>query len=79
MTKEKMLEILNKKIEVARKDFAYWNNKYQISFARLDVLKDRLDELLALEPEEGESEKESKNEYINISTLMKNLKVLSKR
>lgn len=60
MTKEKILEILNKKIEVARKDFAYWNNKYQISFAKLDTLKDLLDEILASELEEGESEKESK-------------------
>lgn len=62
MEKEKLIEILNKKIEVARKDFAYWNNKYQISFAKLDTLKDLLDEILASESEEEESEKgEQKN------------------
>ena len=56
MTKEKFLEILNKKIEAAAKDFAYWNSKCNVSFAKLDVLKDLLDEILASESEEGEQE-----------------------
>lgn len=56
MTKEKLLEILNKKIEAAAKDFGYWNSKCNVSFAKLDVLKDLLDEILALESEEGGSE-----------------------
>lgn len=55
MTKEKLLEILNKKIKAAAKDFEYWNSKCQVSFAKLDILKDLLDELVSeLEVEESE-------------------------
>ena len=45
MTKEKLLEILNKKIKAAAKDFACWDSKYNVSFAKLGTLKDLLDEL----------------------------------
>ena len=57
MAKEKLLEILNKKIKAAAKDFEYWNSKCNVSFAKLDILKDLLDEILASESEKGESEK----------------------
>lgn len=56
MTKEKILEILNKKMEAARKDFEYWSSKYEVSFAKLDLLKELLDELSASESEEGDQE-----------------------
>ena len=57
MTKEKLLEILNEKIKAAAKDCEYWDNKYQVAFTKLDTLKDLLDEIVASESEEGESEK----------------------
>ena len=52
MEKEKMIEILNKKIKAAAKDFEYWNSKCNVSFAKLDTLKDLLDELLLEEENE---------------------------
>ena len=68
MTKEKLLEILNKKIEEARKDFAYWDSKCKVSFTKLDVLKDLLDELVS-ELEAEESEKgEQKNGWCRYNT-----------
>lgn len=63
MTKEKILEILNKKIDAVKKDVNYWYTTYQISSSKLDLLEGLVDELLKLESEGEESEKgEQKNE-----------------
>ena len=56
MTKEKLLEILNKKIEAAKKDVEYWYIRHQVATAKLDLLEELVDELSKLDPEEGESE-----------------------
>lgn len=56
MTKEKILEILNKKIDAVKKDVNYWYTTYQISSSKLDLLEGLVDELLKLEEGE-ESEK----------------------
>lgn len=49
MTKEKILEILNKKIDAVKKDVNYWYTTYQISSSKLDLLEGLVDELLKLE------------------------------
>ena len=54
MTKETLLKILNKKIDVAKKDVDYWSTRYQVSTAKLDLLEGLVDELSKLESEEGE-------------------------
>lgn len=59
MTKEKILEILNKKIDAVKKDVNYWYTTYQISSSKLDLLEGLVDELLKLEEGE-ESEKGEK-------------------
>lgn len=59
MTKEKILEILNKKIDAVKKDVNYWYTTYQISSSKLDLLEGLVDELLKLEEGE-ESEKGGK-------------------
>ena len=57
MTKEKLLKVLNKKIDAVKKDVNYWYTTYQISSSKLDLLEGLVDELSRLESEEGESEK----------------------
>lgn len=59
MTKEKILEILNKKIDAVKKDVNYWYTTYRISSSKLDLLEGLVDELLKLEEGE-ESEKGGK-------------------
>ena len=54
MTKETLLKILNKKIDVAKKDVDYWSTRYQVSTAKLGLLEGLVDELSKLESEEGE-------------------------
>ena len=54
MTKETLLKILNKKIDVAKKDVDYWSTRYQVSTAKLDLLEGLVDELSKLEEEESE-------------------------
>ena len=54
MTKEKLLEILNKKIDVAKKDVDYLYTRYQVSTAKLDLLEGLVDELSKSEGEESE-------------------------
>ena len=56
MTKETLLKILNKKIDVAKKDVDYWSTRHQVSTAKLDLLEGLVDELSKLESEEGEQE-----------------------
>lgn len=58
MTKETLLKIFNKKIGEARNNLDYWSRRCEVAQAKLEQLKDLLDELL--ESEEGESEKEEK-------------------
>ena len=52
MTKEKLLKVLNKKIDAVKKDVNYWYNTYQISSAKLDLLEGLVDELSKLEEAE---------------------------
>ena len=54
MTKETLLKILNKKIDVAKKYVDYWSTRYQVSTAKLDLLEGLVDELSKLEEEESE-------------------------
>ena len=54
MTKEKLLKVLNKKIDAVKKDVNYWYTTYQISSSKLDLLEGLVDELSRLESEEGE-------------------------
>lgn len=61
MTKEKILEILNKKIEAVKKDVNYWYTTYQISSSKLDLLEGLVDELLKLEEVEELEKGEQKN------------------
>ena len=60
MTKETLLKVLNKKIDALKKDVNYWYTTYQISSSKLDLLEGLVDELLKLETEGEESEKEEK-------------------
>lgn len=57
MTKEKLTEIFNKKIQEARSCFNYWSRRCEVAQAKLEQLKDLLDELLESESEVKESEK----------------------
>ena len=57
MTKETLLEVLNKKIDALKKDVNYWYTTYQISSSKLDLLEGLVDELLKLETE-GEQKNE---------------------
>ena len=54
MTKETLLKILNKKIDVAKKYVDYWSTRYQVSTAKLDLLVGLVDELSKSEGEESE-------------------------
>ena len=56
MTKETLLKILNKKIEVAKKYVDYWSTRHQVSTAKLDLLEGLVDELSKLESEKGEQD-----------------------
>ena len=57
MTKETLLKILNKKIDVAKKDVDYWSTRYQVSTAKLDLLEGLVDELSKLEEESEKGER----------------------
>ena len=54
MTKETLLKVFNKKIETARSGLDYWSTRCEVARAKLEQLKELLDELL--ESEEGEQE-----------------------
>ena len=56
MTKETLLGIFNKKIGEARNNLDYWSRRCEVAQAKLEQLKDLLDELLASESEGEESE-----------------------
>ena len=54
MTKETLLKIFNKKIGEARNNLDYWSRRCEVAQAKLEQLKELLDELLG--SEEGEQE-----------------------
>ena len=60
MTKEKLVEIFNKKIANARGGLDYWSTRCEVARAKLEQLKELLNELLASESEGEESEKGEK-------------------
>ena len=57
MEKEKLIEILNKKIADARSCLDYWSTRCEVARAKFEQLKELLNELLVSESEVEESEK----------------------